>query len=78
MGAAYATSPSTLGWILGATVRNHDSTGFTVPVAQHRCRARRAVARNCKVLYDCMIVESFIVEDKVLSAGDMMTGVKIE
>ena len=24
MGAAYATSPSTLGWILGATVRNHD------------------------------------------------------
>ena len=25
MGAAYATSPSTLGWILGATVRNHDS-----------------------------------------------------
>ena len=25
MGAAYATSPSTLGWILGATVRNHDT-----------------------------------------------------
>ena len=36
MGAAYATSPSTFGWILGATVRNHDTPPDIVCAAAAR------------------------------------------
>ena len=76
MGAAYATSPSTLGWILGATVRNHDSPPLIQPPARYRPLDLNFSTLQCStvLLYDLgtlYTVQLYIVLDQA-TVGSIM------